>query len=85
MSAAMPFRKRERIGGRVGADWIEERPGVFGGRKRESRTVRGGVTGSTGGVVGFERNRDEKISGIGGMSAAVPPMKRETRRRACAT
>ena len=80
----MPFRKREMIGGRVGADGSEERLN-FGGRKREALTVRGVVTGSTGGVVGFEINRDEKISGIGGMSAAVPPMKRETRRRACAT
>ncbi len=81
----MPFRKRVIIRGRAGAVWSRKRLRIFEGRKRESPDVRGVMTGSTGGVVGFEKNRDGKKSGIGGMSAAAPPMKRETRRRACAT
>jgi hypothetical protein len=39
-----------------------------------------------GGFRGFEKNRDEKISGIGGMSAAMPFRKREMiRGHACGT
>jgi hypothetical protein len=85
MSATMPFRKREMVGGRAGAGWLDKRPPIFGGRKRDSLAVRGVVTASTGGVVGFAKNRDAKISGIGGMSAAVAFTKRDICGRTCAT
>jgi len=42
-------------------------------------------SGDFGGERGFVMNRDEKISGIGGISAAVPFMKRDIRGRAFAT
>jgi hypothetical protein len=54
---------------------------IFRGRKRE----RGVGTASTSEVVGFVRNRDEKISGMGDMSAGVAVTKREIRGRTCAT
>jgi hypothetical protein len=54
-----------------------KRLGILGGRKRERSGVRGVVTVPAGGVRGLARNRDEKTSGIGGMSAAVPFTKRE--------
>jgi len=41
-----------------------KRLSIFGGRKRESLTVRGVVTGSTGGIAGFVKNRDHTIQMI---------------------
>lgn len=62
-----------------------KRLSIFRGRKRELLSLLGVVTVSTGGAVGFAKNRDEKASGIGGMSAAVSFTKREICGPACAT
>jgi len=59
---------------------LKKRLSIFGCKKRE-RLAGGGFVG----VRGCVKNRDEKISGIGGMSAAAPFTMREIRRRACAT
>lgn len=62
-----------------------KRLSIFGGRKREWSGVRDAETVSTGGVVGFAKNRDEKTPGIGGMSVAVVFTKREICGGTCAT
>jgi hypothetical protein len=49
----------------------------FGRRKREPVAVRGAVAACGDIGRGFVKNRDEKIPGIGGMSADVPFTKRE--------
>jgi hypothetical protein len=77
MSAAMPFRKREMICGHACAVCLEKMLSIFGDRKREWPGVRGAVAACGEIGRGFVKNRDEKVSGIGGMSAAVPFTKRE--------
>ena len=66
MSDAVPFMKRE-IRGRTRAASLKKRLSSFGRRKRESFGVRS-----------LEKNRDAKISGNRGTSAAVPFMTPET-------
>lgn len=80
----MPFMKRE-VRGRACAAWLKKRLSIFGCRKRERLAVGGLVAACGRSVRGCVKNRDEKISGIGGMSTAAPFTMREIRRRACAT
>ncbi len=79
----MPFPLRE-VRGRACAAWLKRVLSIFG-RKREWPGVGGVVTASAGGVPGFVKNRDEKMSGNGGMSADAPFTMREISGRACAT
>ena len=84
MSAALPFMEPEVRGGAC-ATLLKKRLSIFGDRKRERTDLGGVVTASAGGVRGFEKNIEEKMSGIGGMSAAVPFTMREILGCACAT
>lgn len=84
MSAALPFMAPEVLGG-VCAALLKKRLSIFGDRKRERTDVGGVVIASARGFRSFEKNIEEKMSGIGGMSAAVPFTMREIRGCACAT
>jgi hypothetical protein len=75
-SAAAPFMKRD-FRGRGCAAWLKKRLSIFGGRKRESLTVRSLGAASAAGLGSCVKNRDEKTAGIGGTSAAAPFTKRE--------
>ena len=70
-SEAVPFMKRE-IRGRTRAASLKKRLSGFGRRKTESFGVPGFVVACGDGARGFEKNRDAKISGNRGISAAVP-------------
>jgi hypothetical protein len=84
MSAAVPFMESDFRGGACAA-LLKKRLSVFGGGKREWLAGGGLVAAGGGGFLGFVKNIDEKISGIGGMSAAAPFTMRETSGRTCAT
>jgi hypothetical protein len=71
MSAAVPFMKRE-IRGRTRAASLKKRLSSLGRRKRESFGVRSFTAACGDGVRGPEKNRDAKISGNRGTSAAAP-------------
>lgn len=62
-----------------------KRLSIFGGKKLDFSGLRGVVADSKARVVGFAKNRDDKTSGGGDMSAAMGFTKRKICGLTCAT